>query len=68
MAEMEAPGSSAQTAVAVTVGAVVGASVIAVAAPILLPVVGLGALVGLGVPVVGAAIGGWLGWAAGGKK
>jgi len=49
-------------------GAVVGAVVVAAAAPILVPVLGLGALGALAVSgsaAVGTAIGGWLGWKAG---
>ena len=46
-------------------GAVVGGAIVAVAAPVLLPVVGLGALVGLFTPVVGSAIGAWFGYKAG---
>lgn len=58
----EPAGSSATTAVAATVGAVVGASLLVVAAPIVLPLIGLGALAVAVTPVVGAAIGGVMGW------
>lgn len=64
----ETPGSSAKTAIAVTVGAVVGATVLVAAAPVLLPVVGLGAVVAAVSPALGAVIGGWLGWTTFGKK
>ncbi len=64
----ETKGSSGATAVAVGAGAVVGAILIGVAAPVILPIVGAGALLGLAVPAVGAAIGGWIGWAGFGKK
>jgi hypothetical protein len=64
----ETAGSSAATALAVGGGAVLGAALLAVAAPVLLPIVGLGALAGLAVPVVGATLGGWAGYAWGGKK
>lgn len=64
----ETPGSSAATAVAVGAGAVIGATVLVATAPVLLPVVGLGALVGVASPIVGATLGGWLGWKVGGQK
>ncbi len=58
-----------ETHVAVAVvGAVAGAAVIAVAAPILVPIVGIGAAgvaIVAAAPVIGATIGGWLGWKAG---
>ena len=49
-------------------GAVVGAVVVAAAAPILVPVLGLGALGAVaiaGSSAIGTAVGGWLGWKAG---
>ena len=46
-------------------GAVVGGAIVAAAAPVLLPVLGLGALVTMFTPVVGSAIGGWFGYKAG---
>ncbi|MCI0557479.1 MAG: hypothetical protein MN733_03210 [Nitrososphaera sp.] len=65
----ETPGSSAVTATNVAIGAVAGATVIAVA-PVLLPALGLGivatGLTAVGVPVA-AVVGGWLGWKMGGK-
>jgi ABC-type xylose transport system permease subunit len=64
----ETPGSSAQTAVAVGVGSVVGAVALVAVAPILLPMVGLGAAAVLITPVVGGAIGAITGWWVGGKK
>jgi len=64
----EAPGSSATTALAVGAGAVVGAVAIAAAAPVILPIIGLGAVVGMFVPVVGATIGAYTGWKMFGSK
>ena len=64
----EAPGSSAKTAVAVGVGAVIGATALVAVAPVLLPMIGLGAVAVLVTPVVGGAIGAVAGWFAGGKK
>jgi hypothetical protein len=64
----ETEGSSVASAVAVGLGAVVGATVLVAAAPVLLPVVGLGAVAGLATPLVGALLGGWAGWGLGGKK
>ena len=64
----EAPGSSAQTAIAVGVGAVVGATVLVAAAPVLLPIIGLGAVAVAVTPIVGGAIGAVTGWWMGGKK
>ena len=46
-------------------GAVVGGALVAAAAPVLLPVLGLGALVSMFTPVVGSAIGAWFGYKAG---
>ena len=46
-------------------GAVVGGALVAAAAPVLLPVLGLGALVTMFTPVVGSAIGAWFGYKAG---
>ena len=46
-------------------GAVVGGALVAAAAPVLLPVLGLGALVTMFTPVVGSAIGAWFGYHAG---
>lgn len=66
--EPEAPGSSATSAIAVGVGAVVGATALVAVAPILLPMVGLGAVAVLVTPVVGGAIGAVTGWFMGGKK
>lgn len=66
--EKEAPGSSAQTAVAVGAGAVLGATLLVAAAPAVLPIVGLGALAAAVTPVVGGTIGGLLGWKFGGKQ
>ena len=64
----EEDGSSAASAVAVGVGAVVGATVLVAAAPVILPIVGLGAVAVAVTPLVGAAIGAWAGWKVGGKK
>ena len=63
----EEEGSSSASAVAVGVGAVVGATVLVAAAPVILPVVGLGAVAAAITPLVGAALGGWLGWKVGGR-
>lgn len=63
----EEEGSSAATAVAVGVGSVVGATVLVAAAPVLLPVVGLGAVATAVTPVVGGLIGAWAGWKLGGR-
>lgn len=64
----ETEGSSAKSATAATVGAVVGAVAMVAAAPVLAPLLGAGALV----TAVGAgglaAVGGWLGWKMGGEK
>lgn len=65
MAEPE--GSSAKTAVAVGVGAVVGATVLVAAAPVILPIVGLGAIAVAITPVIGGVLGAWAGWMMGGK-
>lgn len=65
---METPGSSAQTAVAVGVGAVVGATVLVAAAPVLLPIIGLGAVATALTPIVGGALGAAAGWGWFGKK
>jgi hypothetical protein len=47
-------------------GAIVGAAILGVAAPVVLPMIGLGALAAVaGAPIVGATIGGLVGWAAG---
>lgn len=62
--QSETPGSSAQTAIAVGLGSVLGATALVAAAPILLPV---GAAV-LITPVIGGAIGAAAGWFVGGKK
>jgi hypothetical protein len=64
----EREGSSAQTAIAVGVGSVVGATVLVAAAPVVLPIIGLGAVAAAITPVVGGVIGGWMGWGLGGKK
>lgn len=64
----EEEGSSATSAVAVGVGAVVGATVLVAAAPVILPLVGLGAIAVAVTPLVGAALGAWGGWMVGGKK
>jgi hypothetical protein len=64
----ETEGSSVASAVAVGLGAVVGATVLVAAAPVILTVVGLGAVAGLSTPLVGAMLGGWAGWGLGGKK
>ena len=64
----EAPGSSAQTAIAVGTGAVLGATLLVAAAPVVLPIVGLGAVAAAVTPIVGGTIGALGGWWAGGKK
>jgi hypothetical protein len=64
----ETPGSSAQTAIAVGAGTVLGAALLTAAAPVVLPVVGLGALAAAVTPIVGGTIGGLLGWKWGGKQ
>jgi hypothetical protein len=65
----ETEGSSASTALAVGAGAVIGGIAIAAAAPVLLPLVGLGAVASLfGVPIIGSTIGGYFGWKMFGKK
>jgi len=64
----ESEGSSASTAVAVGVGAVVGATILVAAAPVLLPVIGLGAVAVAVTPLVGAAVGAVAGWSWFGKK
>ena len=64
----ETPGSSAASAVAVGVGAVIGATALVAVAPVLLPMIGLGAVAVLVTPVVGGAIGAVAGWMAGGKR
>ena len=64
----ETPGSSAQSALAVGVGTVVGATVLVAAAPVLLPIIGLGAAATAITPVVGGIIGAATGWWVGGKK
>ena len=46
-------------------GALVGGAIVAAAAPVVLPLVGLAALIGLFTPVVGSAIGAWVGYKAG---
>lgn len=66
--EPEAPGSSASSAVAVGVGAVIGATALVAVAPVLLPMIGLGAVAVLVTPVVGGALGAIGGWFVGGKK
>ena len=63
----ESPGSSASTAIAVGAGAVIGSLIIVAAAPVVLPLIGLGAIAAAVSPLVGATIGGWLGWKIGGK-
>lgn len=64
----ESPGSSAQTAVAVGAGAVLGATLLVAAAPVALPIIGLGAVAAAVTPIVGGTIGALAGWYAGGKK
>lgn len=64
----EPSGSSAKTAIAVGIGAAVGATALVAMAPVILPVVGLGALVAIISPTAGAVIGGWAGWMFGGSK
>ena len=64
----ETPGSSAQTAIAVGAGAVIGATLLVAAAPVVLPIVGLGAIAAAVTPIVGGVLGGLGGWWAGGKK
>jgi hypothetical protein len=66
--QMETPGSSAKTAVAVGVGAVIGATALVAVAPVLLPMVGLGAVAVLVTPVVGGALGAMAGWMGFGQK
>lgn len=66
--QMETPGSSVATAVAVGAGAIVGATVLVAAAPVILPIVGLGAVAAAITPIVGAAIGAVGGWWGFGKK
>ncbi len=47
-------------------GAIVGAAILGVAAPVVLPMIGLGALAAVaGAPIVGATIGGLIGYGAG---
>jgi hypothetical protein len=69
--EKEAPGSSAQTAVAVGIGAAVGATIlvpiVAAAAPILLPAAAAAWVIGSGT-AVGAGLGAAAGWLGFGKK
>ena len=48
-------------------GALVGGALVAAIAPVVLPLVGLGVLVGAFTPVVGSAVGAWFGYKAGGK-
>ena len=71
IAPVEAPGSSAKTAVAVGAGAVLGAvalaPVVIAAAPILLPAAAAAYVIG-SAGVVATAVGGGLGWLWGGKK
>lgn len=65
------PTSHVKTAIAVTAGAVIGSTLIAAAAPVILPVVGLGALVaggGAAVSIVGGLVGGWMGYKTGGPN
>jgi len=64
----ESEGSSASTAVAVGVGAVVGATILVAAAPVILPIIGLGAVAVAVTPLVGAAVGAVAGWGWFGKK
>lgn len=64
----ESPGSSQQTAIAVGAGAVLGATLLVAAAPVVLPIVGLGAIAAAVTPIVGGTIGALGGWWAGGKK
>ena len=64
----ETEGSSASTALAVGAGAVVGATVLVAAAPVILPIVGLGVVAGVITPIVGAGLGAATGWWMGGKK
>lgn len=47
-------------------GAILGAAILGIAAPVVLPMVGLGALAAVaGAPIVGATIGGLIGYGAG---
>jgi hypothetical protein len=64
----ETEGSSKATAVATGLGAIVGATILVAAAPVVLPVVGLGAVALAVTPLVGAAVGAWAGWSWGGKE
>jgi hypothetical protein len=64
----ETEGSSAASAWATGLGAIVGGSLLVAAAPVILPVVGLGAVAIAVTPLVGAAVGAWAGWSFGGKK
>lgn len=63
----EPEGSSAQTAIAVGAGSVIGATLLVAAAPVVLPIVGLGAIAAAVTPLVGGVIGGLVGWGVGGK-
>ena len=64
----ETEGSSLATGLATGAGAVLGATALVAVAPVLLPIVGLGALAAAATPVVGGLLGGWAGYKLGGKK
>ncbi len=55
-------GHGLKKAAAIGAGAIIGGTLLAVGAPVVLPVVGLGALVGAATPLVGATVGSLLGW------
>jgi hypothetical protein len=66
----ETPGSSQATAIIVSVGAIVGATLLAYAAFFISPWVGWGSVPQAVLPAVGgvgALIGAWVGWASLGK-
>jgi hypothetical protein len=64
----ETEGSSLATGLAVGGGAILGATALVAAAPVILPIVGLGALAAAVTPIVGGVLGGWAGYKLGGKK
>jgi hypothetical protein len=64
----ETEGSSLATGLATGAGAVLGATALVALAPVVLPIVGLGALAGAATPLVGGLLGGWAGYKWGGKK
>jgi hypothetical protein len=73
MTEKDAPkteteGSSLATGLATGAGAILGATALVALAPVVLPIVGLGALAAAATPVVGGLLGGWAGYKWGGKK